>query len=76
MSKRILLIALVIVLFLLLMGLAVRGLSTGVVRASATATESRPFGPGWAADYGTYDEGNNQDGLDESIERMLHKKRP
>ena len=76
MDKKVLLLAAAIVLLGFLAWFGLRWESGVEMRISATATTARPFGPGWAADYGTADEDRNLDGLDVRIEELLRKKRP
>lgn len=58
MSKSILFTAVVIVILAALAGLTIRTVAQATAAAAPRATEARPFGPGWAADYGTYPEPN------------------
>lgn len=76
MATKVLVIAAVLVLLGMLAWWELRARTAITMQSYATATEVRPFGPGWAADYGTKDEDRNLDGLDLRIEKMLREKRP
>lgn len=55
MSRSIRLIAFVVVLFAVFAGLTLRAIAQSGSQPAASFAESLPFGPGWAADYGTDD---------------------
>lgn len=55
MSRSFRLIAFVVVLFAVFAGLTLRAIAQSGSQPAASFAETLPFGPGWAADYGTDD---------------------
>ena len=74
MSKSILFTGAVIIVLAVLAGLTVRAAFQPTLTAAPRPTAARPFGPGWAADYGTYGEQNSIDRHDQNVLRSVNAK--